>query len=147
MNKIHKFFATTQTSVYVVKDEKENGIPIVEKIATIKENNFPVGGRLKGGSTVGIMMKAGIVLYNPSTRGAREPELVNIVHWGGKTSSIVAIFLEKDMAIKCLNSENLVACDPRWEKETIETFKKIGNDHPVFIPSIIEGPVCCQYRE
>jgi len=103
---------------------------------------MPVGGRLTGGNDVGIMLKTGIVLFNPSKRD-REPESVNIVHWGGKTSPITALFLNKKKAIKCLHSEDIKMCDPRWKKETLEVFKKIGTKHPVFIPSIIEGPLRC----
>lgn len=142
MDEIHEFFAATQTSVYVVKDEMENGCPIVEKIAEKKISPFPIGGKLKNGSRIGIMLKMGIVLYNPSRR-EEKPEQVNIARWGGKTSSIVALFLEKDRAIRCLDSKNITMCDPRWKKETLETLEKIGNNHPVFVFSIIDGPNVC----
>jgi len=142
MNEIHEFFAVTQTSVYVVKDKIENGCPIVEKIAANRESCIPVGGRLRNGSCVGIMLKTGIILYNPSKK-SREPESVNISHWGGHTSPIIALFLEKEKAINCLNSENTITCDLKWKKETIETLEKIGNNHPVFVPSVLEEPSQC----
>lgn len=142
MNEIHEFFAVTQTSVYVIKDKKENGCPIVEKIAIRGKSAIPVGGRLNNGSSVGILLRAGIILFNPS-KTAREPESVNISRWGGHTSPIIALFLDKNKAINCLNTKNTTTCDQRWKKETLETLEKIGNDHPVFVLSILEGPSQC----
>ena len=118
---IHEFFAVTRTSVYVVKDEKdEKSCPIVEKIALRGESIIPVGGRLTGGYNVGIMFKAGIVMF-PSSMRHREPELVNVRQWGFCTSPIIALFLEKDNAMKCFNSDNLQDCDTRWKEETLKT--------------------------
>lgn len=137
---IHEFFTVTQTSVYKVTDEKdEKSCPLVEKMALKGESAIPIGGRLKGGYHVGIMFKAGIVLF-PSSESYREPELVNIQSHGSKTSSIIALFLSKDEAVACLNSKNLQSCDARWKEETLETLNEIGGIHPVFIPSVTDGP-------
>ena len=142
MDEIHEFFAVTQTSVYRVTDEDgENGWPIVEKIALMGESEIPIGRRLTDGYNVGIMKK-GIVMFSSSKRH-REPELVNVYYWGGKTSSIIALFLKKNKAMECFNSENTTVCDPRWKNETLETLGKIGNDHSVFILSRTEGLSRC----
>lgn len=108
------------------------------------ESEIAVGGRLTCGNSVGIMLKEGIVLFNPSRRD-REPESVNIVHWGSKTSPITALFLNKKKAIKCLYSKDIKTCDPRWRKETLEVLNKTGTEHPVFIPSKIERSLSCYF--
>ena len=148
MNGIHKFFAvtqsaTTQTSVYVIKDEKnKNNCPIVERVAVKGKDFAAIDKKLAGGSHIGIMLKTGIFLF-PSSKRHREPEFINIRQRGKKTPPIVALFLKRDEAMKCFNSNSLQECDQRWKKETLETFNKIGDDHPIFIPSIMEGPSVC----
>jgi hypothetical protein len=132
---IHEFFAVTKTSVYIVNDKKdENGIPTVEKIALREKSKIPVGGRLRNGNLVGIM-KERIVLYyeNCPGRGERlqRPEDAN--EWGGGTSPIIALFLNKEEAMNCSNSADLKAWDPRWEKQTKEILNSIGDNHPVFV--------------
>lgn len=134
---IHEFFAVMGNSVYIVKDERnKNGCPIVERIAENKKRITP-NKMLSGGSHVGIMF-TGIVLFRSSARH-REPEF-NTLRWGDKTSPIVALFLKKDNAMECFNSDNLQNCDKRWKEETLETLDEIGSVHPVFVPSIMEGP-------
>ncbi len=138
---IHEFFAVTQTSVYRVSDERgENNWPIVEKIALRKESKTSVGGRLRNGCLVGIMggKLSGISLYDqdhPRHGSVQPPEMVNTSFFGGGTSHLVALFLEKEAAIKCSDSKDLQPLDPRWRKQTNEVLSAIGNDHPVFIVS------------
>jgi len=126
------------TSVYLVSGERdEKGYPIVEKIALKGESKVPVGGRLKNGYLVGIT-RDGILLYDedhPRPDKPQDPKEVNIAFWGGHTSPIVALFLNKEEAIECLNSSGLQNCDSRWRKQTEETLKAIGENHPVFILS------------
>jgi hypothetical protein len=135
-----EFFAITTTSVYSVKDQKdEKGIPIVEKIALKGESKISVGQRLNGGSYVGITPE-GIILYDedhPRNIGRlrQKPEEVNIAFYGGRTSPIVALFLSKDKSMVCFNSEGLKPSDSRWEKETKEVLRSIGDNNPVFIIS------------
>jgi hypothetical protein len=134
---IHEFFVVTETSVYLVTDKKdENGTPIVKKIVLKGQSKIPVGGRLKNGNLVGIT-KERILLYEGEMRNGRwqRPEEVNTAFWGGGTSQIIALFLKKEEAMKCFNSENLEAWDRRWKKQTEETLKSIGNNHPVFVLS------------
>ncbi|MAF20070.1 MAG: hypothetical protein CMI55_00100 [Parcubacteria group bacterium] len=131
-----EFFAVTTTSVYCVSDEREEktGFPIVEKIAMKKgvESRISVGGRLKKGHFVGITQH-GIGLYDEDHPRAGKRQTINNVNtlfWGGHTSAIVALFLNKKEAIVCLNSE--VSPDLTWEDKTKETLKVIGYKHPVF---------------
>jgi len=134
---VHEFFAVTETSVYVISDKKdESGVPTVEKIALRGKSKIPVWGRLRNGSLVGIT-KERILLYEGNRRDGRwqRPDEVNTVFWGGGTSQIIALFLKKEEAIACSNSENLEAWDSRWEKKTNETLKSIGDNHPVFVLS------------
>lgn len=142
---LHEFFAVTQTSVYRVSDEKgENNWPIVEKIALKGESKLPVGGRLRNGCLVGIMggKLSGIILYDqdhPRPGSIQPPEMVNTNFYGGGTSRLVALFLEKETAIECLDSENPQPLDPRWQRQTKEVLNAISNSHPVFIVSRSEG--------
>ncbi|HDZ54643.1 MAG TPA: hypothetical protein ENI19_03185 [Candidatus Nealsonbacteria bacterium] len=135
-----EFFAVTTTSVYLVKDEKdEEGIPIIEKIVLRGESKISVGQRLKNGRYVGIT-PCGIILYDEDhprgiERSPQKPEEVNIAFYGGKTTPIIALFLSKDKATTCLDSEDLEPSDSRWENETREVLNSIGNNHPVLIIS------------
>jgi hypothetical protein len=137
--KLDRFFAVTKTSTYRVESEKgENRDPIVEKIALRGESRVQIGGRLHNGDFVGIM-KGGLVLYiedHPKDGRIQKPEEVNTAFWGGHTSPIIGLFLELEEAMACHNSENLEICDSRWRKETEETLRAIGNNHPVFILSV-----------
>lgn len=126
-------FAVTITSIYLVKDQRdEKGNPVVEKIALKGESEISVGERLTGGRTVGITPE-GIVLYDG--RPHQKPEQVNIAHYGGKTSPIVALFLNEDEAITCFNSEELKPSDPMWEEKTKEALDSIGNNNSVLVVS------------
>ena len=137
MKIIHEFFAITETSVYIITDKKdENGIPTVEKIALRGKSKIPVGGKLRNGSLVGIT-KERILLYYESYPGhgkrLQRPEDAN--EWGGGTSQIIALFLNKEEAMNCSNSQDLKAWDPRWEKQTKKVLNSIGDNHPVFVLS------------
>src|SRR3990172_1352693 len=107
-----EFFAVTTTSVYWITDQREgNGAPIVEKIILRGESRISVGQRLANGSYVGIT-PSGIILYDEdhprgSDRPRQKPEEVNIAFHGGRTSPIIALFLNKDRAMVCFNSEGL----------------------------------------
>ncbi len=139
-----EFYAVTKTSVYSVTDKRdENGWPIVEKIALRKESFIPIGGRLENGRLVGVT-SIGILLYDedhPRPGRRQLPEMVNIAFYGGKTSPIIALFLEKDEAMACSNSENLEISDLRWRGQTEEVLNMIGNDHEVFVISIFDHPL------
>ncbi len=138
---LREFFAVTETSVYRISSERdEKGWPIVEKIALRGESAVKLGGRLHNGHFVGIM-KDEINLYDAVWREGRpqRPDEVNIVHWGGHTSPIVGLFLNRKEAMRCFKSKNQKNCDSRWRKQTEETLKAIGDNHPVFILSICDA--------
>lgn len=133
---LKEFFAVTQTSVYLVSSEKdEKGVPIVEKIALRGPSAVAKGGRLHNGQFVGIM-KDQINLYFAEYRNGRpeRPEYVSTSHWGGHTSPVSALFLDRQAALRCFRFKRQ-DCDLRWRKETEEVLAAIGDDHPVFIVS------------
>lgn len=138
---IREFFAVTKTSLYRIsvnwKDEK--GEPEIEKIALKGESSVPIGGMITGGNLVGIT-KRGIVSYNNSSKNRYRPEQVNILHHGGTTSPITALFIKVGEAKICFfESKNFQNCDPRWRKQTEEVLAAIGDNHPVFILSVFDA--------
>jgi len=62
----------------------------------------------------------------------RRIENVNTQWWGGCTSPIVAMFLDRQLAADCAKTDNLHPCDERWQEQTIQTLKEIGEEHPYF---------------
>lgn len=137
------FYAVTKTSVYSVSSEKaEDGItPIVEKLAVSAYSPVGVGLRLMNGSHVAITGREGIMLYFPQGPGLRVrlPEDTNTRYWGGHTSNVVALFLDKDAALACSKEKGLRTGDPRWWNSTQEVLDLIGDDHPTFIIAKFEG--------
>lgn len=143
---LHEFFAVTagpeSQSIYRVADKQSaDRRLVVEKIALKGEGSAFVGTELKGGYRVGIS-RAGLHLYredgapfgeDPNRR--QQLDDLNPVYWGGGTSSIVALFISKEAAEKCLEAENLQPCDERWHQETIGVLKAIGETHHTFIIS------------
>lgn len=132
-----KFFAVTETSVYSVSDERdEKGVPIVEKIALRGESKVAIGQRLSGGQYVGVTPE-GIIFYDQDhlRNPPQKPEYVNIAFYGGHTSLIVALFLDKEEAMKCHNSKDHKPSDSRWEDKTKEVLNAIGDNHLIFIVS------------
>lgn len=128
---IHEFYAVTETSVYLVKDEMEDGAPIVEKIALNKRSAVEVGGRLKSGSKVGITKQ--IFLYFPEEDGEiMDPDEVKFYDWGGNTSSLRALFTDRHMALSCHEEPDKKKLDPRWREETMAVLEAVGPDHPTF---------------
>lgn len=65
--------------------------------------------------------------------------MVNIALWGGHTSYIIALFLDKDEALDCFKYGSVEQCDPRWKEQTKKTLEAIGDNHPVFILSIFDA--------
>ena len=142
---LQEFFAVTMTSVYRVGAIKnEHRQPTVEKIALRGGSVIGIGSQLTGGSVVGIT-KLGILLYQQDydpfsgRKRLQRPEEVNTTYWGGMTSSIVALFLDRDEALACFNELAdcicLTNCDPQWQEKTEAVLMAIGNGHPVFIIS------------
>jgi hypothetical protein len=136
---LHEFYAVTQTSVYWVTDKRDkNSVPLVKKIALKGGSKVPNGGALKEGRLVGIT-RFGIVLYDDAK--GRDPELINIALWGGRSSPITALFLDRKQALACLNSKDLQMCDCRWQQQTKEVVEAIDKNHPIFVVSGLASPL------
>jgi len=141
-NRLREFYAVTNTSVYLVSEERDpDGTPTVEKIALRSDSSIPVGGRLKYGHLVAVTPR-GVFLYHedfspysgPRDRPQR-PEEVNTRYWGGSTSPVVGLFLNRPDAVGCLAWGSRQMHDPVWWSHTMMVVKAIGDDHPVFILS------------
>lgn len=142
MSDLHEFYAVTLTSIYRVRDARdEYGWPMVEKIGRRARSYLPIGGRLENGYFVGIR-KSGLVLYHTEvtlTGGSEDrarPEEVSRYLWGTSTSKIVALFLTEREARDCLAAVDRQGCDARWRAQTEAVLAAIGDDHPVFILSV-----------
>jgi hypothetical protein len=128
-----EFFAVTMSgSLYTVTDEKdENGWPVAKRVI-----NGPLGKteefRLKNGKLVGIG-DLGVCLFDPTPRYGRAFEHMNIGYWGGCTSGLVALFLERSTAEACIASGDRMPLSPRFENEARATLEAIGDKHPTFV--------------
>jgi len=151
---VHEFFAVTvgpeSCSLYRVADCQAAGRLVVEKIGLKGQGGAPVGAELKGGNLVGIT-RVGLQLYKEDgypfmyqengrpfsgeTIRRQQAEELNVAHWGGGTSPIVALFASKGAAENCLQQENLRPCDERWHMETAVVLRAIGETHQTFIIS------------
>ncbi len=140
---LKEFFAVTMTSIYHVKDDVD-GAPEVKKIALRGESIRAVGSIVSGpnGGRGLTMVSVGkhIVVFIPeghSWLSARSTfvtqlENVNTMWWGGNTSEVVALFLKETDAMECFNASELKPRDARWQKNTLETLRAIGREHPRF---------------
>ena len=131
------FYAVTiSRSLYLAKIYGDKDVPFLRKIANGGGSGFPVGGEINNGSMLAIARQlrlfipegGGIASQNVSWE--REITLVNTFYWRGKTSDVVALFLWKKDALVCLKEQDLVTCDPRWEKQTIKVLERVGTNHP-----------------
>ena len=136
-NKLRVFFAVTVTSVYRVVILGTKKTPYLKKIAYRGgESGVKVGGRIENGTMISVGNQ--LILFVPEGHGPTSPMTsverdiakVNTRYWGGRTSKVVALFLNKDDSFSCSGSENLHGNDPRWEYSTIEVLRAIGEDHP-----------------
>ncbi len=114
---IREFFVVTETSVYRVEDGGGRDRPSATKVALRGESTVPVGRVMRGTAII-----IGSCLY------AESPE----ENHGGHSSSIVALFKNKEEALRCLENEDLKPYDPRWTKQTRKVLNKIGDNHPAF---------------
>lgn len=135
------FFAVTMSgSLYRVSCNK-NGFALA-KLLLIGHSKIPQGSVLKSDSTaecLGIVDgEGGLVRYLPEHSRGGKPypaELTNTGYWAGWTSGIVALFLDKQSALACARKSQLNFLDERWSGQTLDVIKRIGDDHPFFIPS------------
>lgn len=139
MSDLAEFFGVTLSgSVYKAKIGGDGKIPALVKIAERPDakRGIPIGNQIDNGSMIAIAYC--FILFVPEKYGRadqmtgieREVSAVKTYYRGGNTSVIVALFLKEQDAQKCLEAENLQFCDPRWHKETIETLRAVGKEHP-----------------
>jgi hypothetical protein len=65
----------------------------------------------------------------------RRHERADAGGWHFQTSGIVALFLDKESAIACLETGDGQLCDPRWLESTKAVLAAIGDDHTSFYVS------------
>lgn len=134
---LKKFFAVTFTSLYEVDCEHESGAPLVVKLALRpgSDSSIVAGTSLKNGQmlSVGKQLRMftpeGHGWFSPNTSWERDLTKVPTMWWGGQTSYVVALFLEKEDAEKCLAVCSEITCDPRWINQTKEVLQAIGDEH------------------
>ena len=125
---LRMFFAVTKTSLYEVEVLAQI-FPTLKKIALRGRSSVPVGDIINNGSMLSIGKH--LILYSPNS-SERRIEFINNYYWGGHTSSVVALFLDKEKALECFKSEYQDICDSHWLEETKEVLKAIGENHPAF---------------
>lgn len=136
MAEVKKFYAVTTTnrrhvSVYSVERQYGRSSPFVQKIGMRGRSAIPLGGLLPTGYFVGIR-PSGLIIYGTDNRAELENVDATI---RTRSSPIVALFLNEETALKCMDSGELKFLDPRWRKQTEEVLQAIGPDHPMFVLS------------
>lgn len=131
---LKRFFAVTVSgSLYEISDKtNERNWPTVRKVSGPTNPNMQTGTCLRNGKLVGIS-DLGICLFDPTPREGRNFELMNTSYWGGSTSGIVALFLERSSAEACITSSERTLLSEKYMDCTRSTLQNIGNDHPVFV--------------
>ena len=137
MDSTEEFFAVTENGsvyhVYMVSDGSE---AIIEKIAqaTTQSDGLAIGTKLTGGYHVGVT-NWGLTKYTASIRGGKPvpARLTTTNRQGGTTSRIVALFLDRNEALECVEDEGLHPWDNRWIITTKKTFEAIGMDHSCIV--------------
>jgi hypothetical protein len=135
--RVNKFYAVTLTSIYRVT-WKKGYRPEAKKIELYRESYRSVGTNLDEGEFLGIS-PIQLVTYNninnrddgPNPRVP--PESVAKMDWRCWTSTLIALFLRKREAQKCARKKSWTNLDRRWIKQTRETARAIGPNHPVFV--------------
>ncbi|MEI6420152.1 MAG: hypothetical protein WCO30_00830 [bacterium] len=129
---LKKFYAVTETSIYLVS-MTEDCKPWVEKIFLMDNRCSPVkkGSTLKHGSKVSIGRT--IIMFSPHNEYQKDIGGIDDRLWGGHTSAVIALFLNKKKAVACAKSDCFHSpCDRRWLDETKAVLDRIGGSHPVF---------------
>ncbi len=114
--------AEVSRSVYEVFINKDKRV-VTKKIALQGPSSIAVGGELTLGSVLGILGNKGLQRFD-TVRDRRVDE-VNTVHWGGGSTSLVALFCRKDAALNCFKANNLKHWDQRFLDASINTIRKI----------------------
>lgn len=164
---LDKFYAVTcdadsgSISVYEALISQEQCNPVLTKLALKGTSSVKEGAQISTGSMLCIMKW--LQLFVPEGSGVvsqfstvqRDAAQVNTTYWGGHTSAIAALFLEKESALTCFN-ESPQPRDQRWRTQTLEVLRALGVDHPkcsisttsadywLFPPSAWEGKILVQ---
>ena len=137
MKKLAKFFAVTATSLYKVAASGEDHCPYAFKLNLRGNSKIAPGKRISGpmmavAKHLQFYVPDGHTMLSVATSFERDLEKVNTRWWLGRTSPIVALFLDEAEARKCFDFSGHKPCDPRWRKQTLEVIGAIGDDHPTF---------------
>lgn len=129
---MHRFFAVTvRSSIYEVTDKKGgNNWPIVRKISGQENSDMQTGVCLRNGDFIGIGTCICLFSYHP--KSGRNFEGMNTVNWGGTTSGLVALFLDRESAEACVTVGSLESLSDRYREQTVAVLEEIGDDHEVF---------------
>jgi hypothetical protein len=131
---MHRFYAVTLTSIYLVCDKDGRGRPYAEKIALRGESDVAVGRKLGQGTMLAICKF--ILLYVPESESVnsikRGLEREDVRYWGDHSSPIVGLFKYKKDALRCFNHTDAIRCDSRWLDSTLSVLEEIGEEHPAF---------------
>ena len=140
---LKQFFAVTISgSLYEISDEiRENGWPTIKKLLGPASSSVKVGSCMNNGRLVGIS-DLGICLFDPTPKVEREFEKLNISYWGGTTSSIVGLFLERASAETCLTFGDRIMFNDKYMDKTRATLQEIGNDHLLFVIGQSVARIC-----
>lgn len=147
LHMISQFYAVTGykkdsesvASLYRISDTPLDGLgPTTgEKLALRGHSNFVVGYKF-GSEMLAICDR--IVAFVPDPNEKIIPPKLQTdddgyLHWGGATSSVIALFQEEDLARLCLVEEDHQPHDKRWREETKKVIRAIGENHPNFYVS------------
>jgi hypothetical protein len=142
---LEKFFVVTKNSLYEVVAPESGPAPVAKRIKEHSPNkDMPIGAVI---TYPNVSICKWLQFYIPERYGfmhpmtgvEREIAQVNTAYWGGRTSGIVALFLNENDAETCFESSDLELCDPRWLENTKEVVKRIGNEHPTVTVSNWSG--------
>ena len=136
MSSPREFFAATKSGsvyrVYIADDSDA----VMEKIAqaTTQSGGLDIGTRLQGGYHVGVT-NWGLTKYSASFRDGMPMQAGKSNHrqWGGQTSCIAALFLDKAKALECVEADELQPWDARWTAVTKETLEAIRGMNPLIV--------------
>jgi len=131
---LKRFYAVTKSrSLYEISCLVEFS-PSVKKIALRGESSVVIGQTLKNGTHVNVGTFGWIGLYNPSYEDGKalSADYTNTRYFGGQTSQVVGLFLNKRYAIKCIRSGDTKFLSPKWINFTRAALQKIGPNHVCF---------------
>jgi len=136
---IREFYAVTTaslgSSLYKVSGQRDGKktLAVATKIALRGESSVGVGGKF---SSDMIAVCRNLIAYIPKNGlfGFREQQIENVKtrNWGGRTSRIVALFLDSETAAICFGEDEHIQYDPRWRVDTKAVIEAIGNQNPFF---------------